>query len=134
MIKRFAIVPVTTNPRGGPGPTIPAEALGCIPLHYWPNFVLVKLTLPDGTPTAAGWLADITIDTDGNQVDVTATTLSAVQRTVLTTFLTARGFDSSSIDVGITNRKLLLSKILRFIANRADLDSNEVLFNGYDAG
>lgn len=138
MIKRIALLDMTTAADGSRAPAVQPEATGWVMLHDFGQRALVKMALPDGTPTGTGWLADITMqqaeDGTWQQTDITATALTAAQLTAIKTFLTNRGFDVSSLDATVTNRKQLLSKVLRFVAHRTDLDDFATLANGYDAG
>lgn len=79
------------------------------------NRYLVKRVLPDGTAATAATIADLDdSNPDAPAQDVTATPLTAAQRTAIKTFLTNNGIDSSQFDAdGVADRRQLLRFLLR---------------------
>lgn len=113
--------------------SVPAVATGVVVLHEFPNRMLVKCSLPDGTAKTANTIADITIDEDGRQVDINAEALGTTARATIKTFLTNQGFDVSQFDAdAIDDRAKLLRFVLRRLANWRDMTVRELL-EGWDA-
>jgi hypothetical protein len=132
-MKRLALVDMLIAEDGTRSPAVPSEATGMVTLHDFGQRALVKMALPDGTATAPGWLADITVDQDGQQTGIDAAPVNAATRAAIAAFLQARGIDTSNLDGSVTDRKKLISVLMRAIG-RADLDDLATLLHGYDAG
>lgn len=86
--RRYALVP-----RLGAGtaddPFRPDVAGSYVALHYFPNRVLVKRPVADGTPTDSDTLADL----PAGGGDVTATPLTLAQREAIRDRLATHGVD-----------------------------------------
>lgn len=92
------------------------------------GYALVKRPEVDGAAVTATTICDLQ---DG-AADVTATNLTAGQRTTIKNFLTARGFDTADFDGdGVNDRKKLLRFVLRRLLNAPELDG-EVAIRGFD--
>lgn len=124
-MKRFKLVAKVTTVRGGISwtePDLPAGSNLSV-LADLPNRMLVCVNVPGGTAADNETICDI--GADGQLV---AASLSAAQRNAIKTRLTSWGFDVSQFDGdGVTDRAQLLRFVVRRLANRADLDSPELL-------
>jgi hypothetical protein len=88
---------------------------------------LVKQELPDGTPVDAVTMADVAVDAGGVQVGILGAALNTAQRKTITTWLTSQGLDTSWINSTMITRQLFLFGLLRYLAQRPDLDLNAIL-------
>lgn len=98
------------------------------------NRALIKRPLPDGTAATAGTVADLDdSNPDAPAQDVTATALSAAQKTQIKTFLTNQGIDASQFDAdGVGDRRQLLRFLLRRWLGWRQEDFARAI-GGYDA-
>jgi hypothetical protein len=132
VIKRIALVPTQVDGSGNRAPTIPAAATGYVVLHDFGPRMLVKYTVPDGTPKTANTIADITLDEDGRQIDVNDEALTPAQQAQAKSFLENQGLDTSKwAEDAVVSRGKLLRFILRRAANWRDMTPRELL-DGWD--
>jgi hypothetical protein len=113
-VKRYEIVPVIGS--GVAGDPIRPNATGSwVTVGQVGNRALIKRPLLDGTAATAGTVADLDdSNPDAPATDVTATPLSAAQKTAIKTFLTNNGIDASQFDAdGVSDRRQLLRFLLR---------------------
>lgn len=90
---------------------------------------LVKRDVPDGTAATAGTVADLPT----GAANVTATALSAGERTTIASFLTAQGLDASQFaGDGVTDRRAYLRYVLRRAFLVPELDGPQAI-TGFDA-
>lgn len=132
MIKRYSLLPMTTDTDGSRMPVAPASASSWSMLHNFGNRALVKMAVPDGTAKTANTIADVTLETDEDgttrQIDINAEPLNATQRTTVKNMLTNAGFDVSRFDGdGIDDRAKLLRFVLRRLAGWQDMTPRELL-------
>jgi hypothetical protein len=125
-VRRFSLVPITTNSRGGPGPDMDGSY---VVVHYLQNAVVIKHIVPDGTPADRMTLADVTdagelLPTVGGELDQTLATQ-------LGTRLTADGLARKDIDAVLADRRQLLVLACQRLWNRPDL-TIERLLKEYD--
>lgn len=135
-MKRLLLTTILgTGTRADPfRPNVPAAATAAVVLHEFPNRMLVKCVLPDGTAKTANTICDITFDTDGRQVDYNAEALTPTQIANAKTLLSNAGFNVAQFDGdGIDDRAKLLRFILRRLAQWQDMTPRELL-EGWDAG
>jgi hypothetical protein len=125
-MKRFSIVGLTTNIKGGKRPDIEGSY---VVIHYLPDRALIKQIVPDGTPADRTTLADVTdlgklLPTVGGELDQTLATQLRAR-------LTTDGFSKKDIDTVLADRRQLLVMVCQRLWNRPDL-TIERLLEEYD--
>lgn len=114
MIKRFSVVSTISDAASKRANVTGGYVCVC---ELTPARWLIKQTLPDGTPTTSGWVADVTIGADGRQTDVTAAALTLAQFNTAKTWITNQGVNTSTLLwTDVKDRRALILWLLRRLA------------------
>jgi hypothetical protein len=128
LMKRFSIVGLTTNIKGGRCPDMSGSY---VVIQYLSNrAALVKHLVPDGTPADSTTLADETADGKGI-LPAVGTAVDLALASQMRSALTTDGIAGKDIDTVLADRGQLLLLACQRLWNRPDL-TIERLLKAYD--